>query len=176
MRKMIADHHSLIPIDNTTVHKESQYPLWMYVLDAFMSLFVCCVAYLCMFFAGDIEWCIQELLLCIAFLFPVFFISALLLNGLYVTVNAKKMLVQFGFLFSPLKLDLPSIDSMEVRSFRPMRDFGGWGIKRNKDVKGYFMNGPLGLLITMRNGEQYMIGSDNPHHLVAIIDAMRGKS
>jgi len=96
-------------------------------------------------------------------------------GGLRVEVNDESVKVKWGGLrFRILRIPLDSIASIEVNSFRPMRDFGGWGIKGGwtknwKGVAGFFMSGTRGVLIQTKKGKKYLLGSDTPDRLAAVI-------
>jgi hypothetical protein len=96
-------------------------------------------------------------------------------GGLRVEVNDESVKVKWGGLrFRILRIPLDSIASVVVDSFRPMRDFGGWGIKGGwtknwKGVAGFFMSGTRGVLIQTKKGKKYLLGSDTPDRLAAVI-------
>ncbi len=61
------------------------------------------------------------------------------------------------------------IASVEITSFRPIRDFGGWGIRFGKEATAYFMSGNRGVLITGSFHRKYILGSDTPERLKSVI-------
>ena len=73
-----------------------------------------------------------------------------------------------------LRSSLDNIVSAEVRSFSPLRDFGGYGIRRNRTTWGYFLRGDHGVGITTTSGRDILIGSDHPERLAAAVQAMSG--
>ena len=68
------------------------------------------------------------------------------------------------------------IKSWEVRRFSPMRDFGGWGIRRGKDgTWAYFFEGRQGVLIRREKGGKYLLGSRNSLQLLQAIEKSVGR-
>jgi hypothetical protein len=61
---------------------------------------------------------------------------------------------------------------VETHEFSPLRDFGGYGIRANKGMSGYFLRGNRGVKLTTANGKKYLIGSDNADRLAAVISAI----
>ena len=71
-----------------------------------------------------------------------------------------------------LTVHLKDITFAELVTFRPLRDFGGWGIKSGKDnVIAYFMSGTQGVRLVSNKGKKYVIGSDVPNLLKKVIQA-----
>jgi len=103
---------------------------------------------------------------------------ALLCVGLYggfrITVTREALTVRLGiFGIRLLRLPLTEIGSVETREFFPLKDFGGYGIRFNREMKAYFLRGNVGVLITDIRGKKTLIGSDNPERLVAVIEAAK---
>jgi hypothetical protein len=65
------------------------------------------------------------------------------------------------------------IMSAEVHEFSPLRDFGGYGIRFNQEMQAFFLKGDRGVKITTAGNKKYLIGSDQPGHLAAVINAVR---
>jgi hypothetical protein len=52
-----------------------------------------------------------------------------------------------------------------VRSFSPLSDHGGWGIKGNKTTKAYTVIGDMGLSIDLGDKKEILIGTQKPKEL-----------
>jgi len=72
-----------------------------------------------------------------------------------------------------LQLKMADIASVEVHAFAPLRDFGGYGIRFNGEMQAYYLQGDRGVKITTVYGKKYLVGSDHPAHLAAVIDSAR---
>ncbi len=93
-------------------------------------------------------------------------------GGLRVGVSPDRVQVRMGILgLRLLTLKRDDITEAEVHSFSPLRDFGGWGIRGNREMKAYFFSGHHGVKLQTRQGKQYLIGSDHPERLAAVIGA-----
>jgi hypothetical protein len=58
-------------------------------------------------------------------------------------------------------IDRREIERFEVRKYRPIRDFGGWGIRTGfrKNGIAYNVSGNLGLQLYLINGKKILIGT-----------------
>jgi hypothetical protein len=102
-------------------------------------------------------------------------------GGLRTVVTPGRLVLRAGH-FGPrlVRVDTSDIVAVAVPDFDPVRDFGGWGIKRG-------ISGPLvgvwafnladaGVLIETRAGKRYLIGTDEPERFAAALNAARGKT
>jgi hypothetical protein len=69
---------------------------------------------------------------------------------------------------------LNDIAEAAVRDYRPIREYGGWGI-RWRPHKGmvYSVSGNRGVQIALKNGNKILIGSRQPEALVGAIECAR---
>jgi len=60
------------------------------------------------------------------------------------------------------------------RTYKPIREYGGWGIKCSFTGKGkaYNVSGNQGVQLILTNGKKLLIGSQQPDDLTAAIDKM----
>jgi hypothetical protein len=56
--------------------------------------------------------------------------------------------------------------------YRPIADYGGWGIKGFRSDRAYNVQGDHGVKITLSNGDKLMIGSQRSEKLNMAIGAM----
>ena len=66
------------------------------------------------------------------------------------------------------------IASAEDVHYRPIRDYGGWGIRFGRNGMAYNMRGDRGVKLTLKNGKQVLIGSQRSAELATAIDSGRG--
>jgi hypothetical protein len=75
--------------------------------------------------------------------------------------------------FHPLThrhIPLADISSCEARVYRPIREFGGWGIRLGwKGGKAYNVHGNRGVQLTLRSGESVLLGSQRADELALVI-------
>jgi hypothetical protein len=62
----------------------------------------------------------------------------------------------------------------EVRTYRPLREYGGWGVKYGRGGKAYNVSGNRGVQLKLSSGKGLLIGSQRPEELAqAIQEGMR---
>ncbi|MDR1052590.1 MAG: hypothetical protein LBL39_00285, partial [Planctomycetaceae bacterium] len=90
--------------------------------------------------------------------------------GFFIEVDDQYLTVRMGkSRLRVLRLELKDIISVETVKFRPIRDFGGWGIRMRRNGWAYFMSGTEGIQITTTKQRKYLIGSDIPDRLAKVI-------
>ena len=74
--------------------------------------------------------------------------------------------------FSPLRrrdIPLSDIYRWEARTYNPIRDYGGWGIKVGRRGWAYNVSGNRGVELELTNGKKLLIGSQRSEELSAAI-------
>ncbi len=67
------------------------------------------------------------------------------------------------------RISAEKIQGCEVRTFKPLQEFGGWGIRRGRDrTWAFFFEGNRGVLIRTIKGN-YLLGSRTPYKLHEMI-------
>jgi hypothetical protein len=84
------------------------------------------------------------------------------------TIGGEDQSVRFGWLpVFEKRLPLRDIAHAEVCSYRPLRDFGGWGWRYGwGGVQAFTVKGSVGVCLTMRDGKRYLIGSERSGELL----------
>ncbi len=97
-------------------------------------------------------------------------------GGQRTTVTRKEVNVRYGILgLKVFRAQASDITAVEVHSFSPLKDFGGYGIRFNREMKAYYLNGTRGVKLTTSTGKKYLIGSDRAERLASVIRAVAGK-
>ena len=97
-------------------------------------------------------------------------------GGLRVSVMPEYVFVRLGMLgINLLTLPTRDIEEISVHTFAPLHDFGGYGIRINREMKAYYFRGNRGVKITTKQGKKYLIGSDTPERLAAAIGFVTGQ-
>jgi hypothetical protein len=100
---------------------------------------------------------------------------ALTYGGFRTSVSREAVTLRMGMLgIQLLRLKISDIALAELHSFLPLKDFGGYGIRFNKEMKAYFLKGDRGVKITTRAGKKYLIGSDHADRLATVISTVAG--
>jgi hypothetical protein len=76
--------------------------------------------------------------------------------------------VRFGFLYKA-HVTFSEIAHAEAVSYRPVHEYGGWGIKGSGRRRVLSMRGNQGVLLTRVDGSTLMIGSQKPRELLAAL-------
>lgn len=64
------------------------------------------------------------------------------------------------------------IEKAEVRKYRPIPEFGGWGFRHSTLGKGRAVNvsGNVGLQLIFKNGKKLLIGTQKEYELIKALD------
>ena len=94
---------------------------------------------------------------------------------LVVRVNGTNLII----LFSPLTsrtIPLAEIATVEARDYRPVGEFGGWGLKYSIRQRrtAYNVKGSRGVFIDLASGKKILIGSQRADDLAAAIKRAKG--
>ncbi|MEP6769046.1 MAG: hypothetical protein ABJC61_10280 [Acidobacteriota bacterium] len=84
------------------------------------------------------------------------------------TVGSDAVTVRFGFL-NTTRIPLSEIARAEAIAYRPVRDYGGWGIRGFGRRRALNVRGDRGVLIVRTNGSTVMIGSQRPRELLSAL-------
>ena len=97
--------------------------------------------------------------------FPLFFYR----GGLVTHVREDGLSVKLGP-FGGTHIAFDEIVRAEVRQYKPLREYGGWGIRYGFG-RGWAYNasGNEGVQLTLRSGKRVLIGSQRPQELLAAI-------
>ncbi|MGZ7167683.1 MAG: hypothetical protein ACXVIP_04695, partial [Halobacteriota archaeon] len=79
--------------------------------------------------------------------------------------------------FSPLfsrTIPLSDIVTYEARQYRPVLEYGGWGIRfGTRRKRAYTMSGNRGVELELIDGTRLLMGSQRPDELVSAIRAVK---
>ncbi|MDC0215293.1 hypothetical protein OAK14_01380 [Candidatus Marinimicrobia bacterium] len=68
--------------------------------------------------------------------------------------------------FTNFIIPFSKIKYYKIREYRPIIEYGGWGIRFNKSGKAYTVCGTTGLQISLLNGKEILIGTQRPDPLL----------
>ena len=72
------------------------------------------------------------------------------------------------------KIELHGLRRCEARTYRPMREYGGWGIKTGRGKRAYNVSGNRGVELEFEGGRKLLIGSKKPEQLANAIESIGG--
>ncbi len=157
----------------TTFHEDQQFrQSWVWLILLPITVLIWYIAIMQIIFhtpignnpASESEALILWLLFGI--LFPIFFYRLKLTtevrhSGLYIR-------------YSPLHLKFKKIPIDKetkhyMRTYKPITEYGGWGIKWGPKGKVYNVSGNLGVQLEFKNGKKLLLGTQKPQQLEGAI-------
>jgi hypothetical protein len=104
--------------------------------------------------------------------------SFLISAGLTLLFYKLKLITEVGpdgvhIRFFPLtrrKITFDSITSCKARTYRPIREYGGWGIRFNRKGNAYNVSGNRGVQLEFKQGRPLLIGTQRPEELADVIN------
>lgn len=96
-------------------------------------------------------------------------------GGQRTRVNREGISIRYGLAgFRIFRCRLSEITGLRIRSFAPLADFGGYGIRFAEGVSAYFLAGRSGVQLELMNRRSALIGSSHPERLAAVIEVLAG--
>lgn len=112
-------------------------------------------------FALTIHWALVGIGL------PLLFYSIKLIS----IVKEDGIFIRFvPFHFSCRKIPLDELQDFKPRTYDPIGEYGGWGIRGSKSNRAYNVSGNLGVQLILKEGQKILIGSQNPEEFVRSIE------
>lgn len=85
-------------------------------------------------------------------------------------VDANGVHIRFFPLTRKL-IPFDNISSCQARTYHPIREYGGWGIRFSRKGRAYNVSGDRGVQLEFRQGKPLLIGSQQPEQLAAAINS-----
>jgi hypothetical protein len=104
-------------------------------------------------------------------------LTTLLMVGIILLFKTMRLQVEISenevrFRYPPLvrkwrNIDRTEIERYEVGKYRPVAEYGGWGIRRKfrKYGKAFSVSGNIGLKLFLKNGKIILLGTQRPQAL-----------
>lgn len=73
------------------------------------------------------------------------------------------------------RIEWDEIEHREAETYRPIREFGGWGIRWAPGKIAYSVSGNRGVRVERTDGRTILLGSQRPEALVDAIEAASGR-
>jgi hypothetical protein len=110
----------------------------------------------------------------------IFFISIFVLfNVCKLVVNIDRFGIEFRFIpfqRKTRKIEWKLIESFEVRKYKPILEYGGWGIRYGLNGKAYNVKGNMGLQLKLKDGKKILLGTQKPDELKEFLLKMNTKT
>ena len=107
----------------------------------------------------------DDFILILTSIVPILLIVILISLRLVTKIRNDGIFIQFKPLqFREKHIKPEEIRSYEVRKYRPLIEYGGWGIRTGgkKYGKAYNVAGNMGLQLYLENGKKLLIGTQKP--------------
>lgn len=105
-----------------------------------------------------------------------------LLDGFLASIAMRTQILPEGIVvcclplrFLKRRIAWDEIERIYARTYRPLHEYGGWGIRRGKSGTAYNMRGNQGIQIELRNGRKILIGTQQPEAFLDAVRAAAGK-
>jgi hypothetical protein len=148
------------------VYREEQYFDWRcYALIALVGLFTGLGLLRGRIWSGEVA---LGLLIGLAFLM---FVVVFLLH-MTTEVGTAGLRVCFGWAPTyPRVVAIHTIRSVEVVNYRPISDYGFWGVRTGRDgERAFIARGTRGVRLELIDGTKLLIGSQRPEALASVLD------
>ncbi len=98
-------------------------------------------------------------------------IALLATSRLYVTIDKNNIYYRFPpFVSKEKHLGQGDIREMQVRKYRPIREYGGYGYRfRFRSGRAMNVSGNMGLQLVLTNGKKLLIGTQKPESMQTAI-------
>jgi hypothetical protein len=115
------------------------------------------------------DWMMVLLWLLVGIGMPAFF----LYMRLIVTVTDESIDIHYRPLTRRV-IPMAEITHAEARTYSPLREYGGWGIRGLGGRRAYNVSGDRGVELTLTDGRKVLIGSQRADDFARVIAAARG--
>ena len=150
-------------IDQTIFYEKQQFRqvwIWMILILILLILLIPIIS-------GVFGVFLNIILLTIGYCFIWLFYSMKLITEI------KKDGIQITFTpFTNFIIPFNKIRSYKIREYRPILEYGGWGIRFNRAGKAYTVSGKIGLQIELSNGKEILIGTENPDKILQSLNKL----
>jgi len=69
-------------------------------------------------------------------------------------------------------IPIPEISGISRIRYRPLRDYGGWGIRAGRPGIAYTVSGNEGVVICRQGGKTFLLGSRRAGELATVLFAL----
>jgi len=78
----------------------------------------------------------------------------------------------FPFHFKWQTIAWQEIHNLEIRTYRPLKEFGGWGLRFGQSGKAYTISGKTGLQLQLKNGRKVLFGTQKADVMKSYLQEM----
>jgi hypothetical protein len=71
---------------------------------------------------------------------------------------------------------LTELSKYEIRTYQPIREYGGWGIRYGSSGKAYNISGNTGMQLELKDGTRILLGTQKPEEFLKAVDLVVSQS
>ena len=89
------------------------------------------------------------------------------------SISVEKYGIKFRYFLLQIKykeIKFEDILDYESIKYKPLREYGGWGIRMGKNGIAYTVKGNKGVLLKLKNGKQILLGSQRAEEFKKTLD------
>jgi hypothetical protein len=86
-------------------------------------------------------------------------------------VRETTLVVTMRGIWRTRRIPLADIQSVETVTFDPDRDYGGYGIRSNRQEKAYIASGNRGVRLKLTQGSMLVLGSQRSGELAGVLSS-----
>jgi len=111
----------------------------------------------------------------IAVIFGLGLPAFMFMMNLAIEVREDGLYIRFSpFHLSFHKIALEDIKEFQARTYNPIKEYGGWGIRYGRNGKAYNVRGNRGVQLQLTSGRKLLIGSQKPEELAEALAIISG--
>lgn len=116
------------------------------------------------------DWMIILIWLLFGIGFPLFFLSTKLITE----IKKDEIYIKFfPFHLNYKFFSFDEIESFKDREYKPIREYGGWGIRYGFSGMAYNVSGNKGVQLIMKNKKKILIGSQKSYEFYKAIEKLK---
>lgn len=85
-------------------------------------------------------------------------------NGIYVKF--------YPFHLSFKKYSWEDINELYLRKYKPLTEYGGWGLKLGPSGSAYNVSGNVGIQLVLKNNSKVLIGTNTPDNVIDVLTTL----
>ena len=108
----------------------------------------------------------------------VFFNIIIIIMKLETVIDEAKISYCYKpFHIKPREIKRSEISEFYVRYYKPLKEYGGYGIQRHfKNGRAFNVSGKYGLQLILKDGKKILIGTQKPKELEMVIDKLKSRT
>lgn len=108
----------------------------------------------------------------------IFFNIVIVIMKLETLIDENKVTYQFKpFHNKPREIKWDEISEFFIRDYKPVKEYGGYGIQRRiKAGRAFTVSGKKGLQLILKDGKKILIGTHKPKELEMLIDKLKSRT